>query len=115
MVLMDKTKNSKQTVSCEHALKYLIETSQNKSKTAVEIYQDKDGMRTDDINALAGQRGDKKQGDVWTSFYVKVKEVKDYHRRFSVNQGMPETQNANWFYERAFEADRSEALFSGEE
>lgn len=115
MVLMDKNKNSKQVVSCEHALKYLIDTSQQKSKTAVEIYQDKDGMRTDDINALAGQRGDKKAGDVWTSFYDKVKEVKDYHRRFSVNQGLPEMQNAEWFYQRAFEADKSTTIFSGEE
>lgn len=115
MVLMDKHKNSKLAVSCEHALKYLIDASQMKSKTAIDIYQDKDGMRTDDINALAGQRGDKKQGDVWTSFYDKVKEVKDYHRRFSVNQGLPELQNAEWFYHRAFEADRTETLFSGEE
>mmetsp|Transcript_72017 Transcript_72017/g.198735 ORF Transcript_72017/g.198735 Transcript_72017/m.198735 type:complete len:528 (+) Transcript_72017:84-1667(+) len=115
MVLMDKSKNTKQTVSCEHALKYLIDASQMKSKTAVDIYQDKDGMRTDDINALAGQRGDKKQGDVWTSFYDKVKEVKDYHRRFSINQGLPELQNAEWFYHRAFEADKTDTLFSGEE
>mmetsp|Transcript_4861 Transcript_4861/g.11007 ORF Transcript_4861/g.11007 Transcript_4861/m.11007 type:complete len:530 (+) Transcript_4861:71-1660(+) len=115
LVLMDKHKNSKLAVSCEHALKYLIEASQMKSKVAVDIYQDKDGMRTDDINALAGQRGDKKQGDVWTSFYDKVKEVKDYHRRFSVNQGLPELQTAEWFYQRAFEADRTDALFSGEE
>mmetsp|Transcript_49554 Transcript_49554/g.114833 ORF Transcript_49554/g.114833 Transcript_49554/m.114833 type:complete len:530 (+) Transcript_49554:87-1676(+) len=115
MVLMDKSKSTRQAVSCEHALKYLIESSQMKSKTAVEIYQDKDGMRTDDINALAGQRGDKKQGDVWTSFYDKVKEVKDYHRRFSINQGLPELQNAEWFYHRAFEADKTETLFSGEE
>mmetsp|Transcript_106196 Transcript_106196/g.331283 ORF Transcript_106196/g.331283 Transcript_106196/m.331283 type:complete len:531 (+) Transcript_106196:56-1648(+) len=115
LVLMDKGKGSKQPVSCEHALKYLIEATQLKSKTAVDIYQDKDGMRTDDINALAGQRGDKKQGDVWTSFYDKVKEVKDYHRRFSVNQGLPELQSAEWFYQRAFEADKSGKIFSGEE
>jgi len=115
MVLMDKGKNNKLGVSCEHAMKYLIEASQMKSKTAVEIYQDKDGMRSDDINALAGQRGDKKQGDVWTSFYDKVKEVKDYHRRFSINQGLPEVQNSEWFYQRAFEADKTGSLFSGEE
>lgn len=115
MVLLDKGKNAKMAVSCEHALKYLIDASQSKCKTAVEIYQDKDGMRTDDINALAGQRSDKKAGDVWTSFYDKVKEVKDYHRRFSVNQGLPELQNAPWFYERAFEADKTDTLFSGEE
>ena len=72
-------------------------------------------MRTDDINASAGQRGDKKGGDVWTSFYDKVKEVKDYHRRLSVNQGMPELQNAEWFYQRALHSDKSAALFSGEE
>uniref|UniRef100_A0A7S3TS17 Matrin-type domain-containing protein n=1 Tax=Strombidinopsis acuminata TaxID=141414 RepID=A0A7S3TS17_9SPIT len=96
-------------------MKYLVEMSQAKSKTAVEIYSDKDGMRSDDINALAGQRSDKKAGDVWTSFYDKVKEVKDYHRRFSVNQGMPEVQNPEWFYQRAFEAEQSDKLFSGEE
>lgn len=115
LVLLDKAKNVRHPVSVEHALNYLVENSRQKCKTAVEIYQDKDGMRTDDINALAGQRGDKKQGDVWTSFYDKVKEVKDYHRRFTINQGLPELQSAEWFYQRAFEADRSESLFSGEE
>jgi len=115
LALMDKHMNQKSGVQCDHALKYLIEQSQLKSKTAAEIYQDKDGMRTDDINALAGQRADKKVGDVWTSFYDKVKEVKDYHRRFSINQGLPEVQNAKWFYQHAFDSDRSDALFSGEE
>lgn len=115
LVLMDKNINQRQAVSCDHALKYLLETAQLKCKLASDIYQDKDGMRSDDINALAGQRTDKKAGDVWTSFYDKVKEVKDYHRRFSINQGLPELQNSEWFYNRAFEADRSEALFSGEE
>merc|ERR1719253_954944 len=112
MVLMDKHKNNKPAVTCEHTLKFLVDTTQAKCKTAVDIYEDKDGMRSDDINALAGQRSDKKAGDVWTSFYDKVKEVKDYHRRFSVNQGLPEVQNAPWFYQHAFDSDRSEALFS---
>jgi hypothetical protein len=115
MALMDKNMNQKSAVTCDHALKHLIETAQFKCKTAVEIYQDKDGMRTDDINALAGQRGDKKLGDVWSSFYDKVKEVKDSHRRFSANQGLPEVQNAQWFYQHAFDADKSDTLFSGEE
>ncbi|CAJ1408811.1 unnamed protein product [Effrenium voratum] len=115
MVLMDKHKTSRSAVTCEHALKHLVETTQLKCKTAIDIYQDKDGMRTDDINALAGQRADKKGGDVWTSFYDKVKEVKDYHRRFSVNQGLPELQNSEWFYQRAMENDKTDSLFSGEE
>lgn len=115
LTLMDKNMNQKTAVNCDHALKYLIETAQLKCKTAAEIYQDKDGMRTDDINALAGQRADKKVGDVWTSFYDKVKEVKDYHRRFSVNQGLPEVSNAQFFYQHAFDSDRSDKLFSGEE
>lgn len=116
MVLMDKSKNARHSVSSEHALKYLVEACQHKCRTAVEIYQDKDGMRTDDVNALAGQRSDKKQGDVWTSFYDKIKEVKDYHRRFSLNQGaVPEMQNAEWFYQRSVEAEQSDKLFSGEE
>merc|ERR1719382_1821504 len=115
LVLMEKNKNTRNNVSVEHALHYLVESSRSKAKTCADIYADKDGMRTDDINALAGNRGDKKQGDVWTSFYDKVKEVKDYHRRPGVNQGLPELQNAEWFYQRAFEAENSETLFSGEE
>ncbi|CAE7217941.1 ATO [Symbiodinium natans] len=107
MVLMDKHKNSKAAVSCEHALKYLVEATQLKCKTAIDIYQDKDGMRTDDINALAGQRADKKGGDVWTSFYDKVKEVKDGWQAVASLK----TQ----FYQRALENDKTETLFSGEE
>merc|ERR1719188_687178 len=113
--MMEKNKNTKSPVCVEHALQYLVQTSQSKAGTALDIYQDKDGMRTDDINSLAGQRADKKQGDVWTSFYDKVKEVKDYHRRFSINQGVPEVQNAGWFHKRAYEADKTDSLFSGEE
>merc|ERR1719188_2448340 len=113
--MMEKNKNTKSPVCVEHALQYLVQTSQSKAGTALDIYQDKDGMRTDDINSLAGQRADKKQGDVWTSFYDKVKEVKDYHRRFTLNQGMPEVQNSEWFYKQAYEADKTEMLFSGEE
>jgi len=113
--MMDKHKNSKMAVSCDHALKALLETAQTKYQNAYDIYQDKDGMRADDIQALAGVRSDKKPGDVWTSFYDKVKEVKDYHRRFTVNTGMPEVQSSKWFYERAYEADKTENIFSGEE
>jgi len=115
LVMMDKHKNVSSAVAVEHALHHLVQTAQAKASTAIDIYQDKDGMRTDDINSLAGQRADKKQGDVWTSFYDKVKEVKDYHRRFTINQGLPELQNAEWFYHRAFEAERTDTLFSGEE
>jgi len=115
MVLMDKHKNNRSVVASEHSLKFLIDSTQGKCKIAAEIYEDKDGMRSDDINALAGQRTDKKAGDVWTSFYDKVKEVKDYHRRFSMNQGVPEFQNAEWFYKQAIESDKTDTLFSGEE
>lgn len=114
-VLMDKGKNLRHQVSVEHGLHYLVNTTVQKAKSILEIYQDKDGMRNDDINALAGQRGDKKQSDVWTSFYDRVKEVKDYNRRPGVNQGQNEVQNSAWFYQRAFEADISETLFTGEE
>lgn len=115
MVMLDKAKGVRQGVTCEHALKYLVDASQAKCKTALDVYYDKDGMRTDDINALAGQRSDKKPGDVWTSFYDKVKEVKDYHRRFSLNAGLPEIQNSEWFYQRAMESDKTDVIFSGEE
>jgi len=53
MALMDKHMNQRTTVNCDHALKFLVTTSQQKCKTAAEIYQDKDGMRT--LTCFAGR------------------------------------------------------------
>lgn len=113
-ILLEKHHQPKMAVACDQSIKYLIDRSTDQAQVALDIYADKDGIRTDDINLLAGQRGNK-AGDVWTNFYDKVKEVKDYHRRFSVNQGVPEVHNVEWFYQRAIESDNSEAMFSGEE
>lgn len=115
MVLMEKSKNKRNPVSVEHALQYLVEASRGKAKRVVDILADKDGMRAEEVGALAGHRTDKKQADVWTSFYDKVKEIKDYHRRPHVAGTLPELQSPQWFFDRAFEADKSETLFSGEE
>jgi len=111
-ILLEKHHQPKMAVACDQSIKYLIDRSTDQAQVALDIYADKDGIRTDDINLLAGQRGNK-AGDVWTNFYDKVKEVKDYHRRFSVNQGVPEVHNVEWFYQRAIESDNSEAMFSG--
>lgn len=113
-ILLDKHHNPKLAVNCDNSIKHLLEQAGGKCEVALEIYADKDGIRTDDINVLAGQRGNK-AGDVWTNFYDKVKEVKDYHRRFSVNQGLPEVHNVDWFYNTAVSADSTENIFSGEE
>eukprot|EP00971_Amphidinium_carterae_P168995 3347774-Amphidinium_carterae.1 len=37
----------------------------------------------------------------------------DYHRRFTVNSATPEVQSSKWFYDRAYEADQTETMFSG--
>ncbi len=113
-IMLEKHKNQKLAVSVDHCIKYLMDQAQGKSQSVLDLYEDKDGARKEDINMLAGTRPDGK-GDVWTNFYDKIKEVKDYHRRFAVNSGMPEVHNSEWFYKNAVAADESDQLFSAEE
>ena len=51
-----------------------MDQAQGRSESVLDLYEDKDRTRKEDINMLAGTRPDGKH-DVWTNFYGKIKEV----------------------------------------
>jgi hypothetical protein len=115
LLLQEKTttKTPARQVSCDTCISYLITQSQKKAKEVEDLLEDKDGMKKEEVDQLAGVRVGKPQ-DVWMNFYDKVKESKDYHRKHG-NIGRREVRSPAWFYERALEQDNSEQVFSLEE
>jgi splicing factor 3A subunit 3 len=70
-------KNFKENVLQSNKVKmYLDNISQSVDKL-IEIYEDKDGLRKEEINALSGTGP-----NLYSIFYERLREVKEYHRKF---------------------------------
>lgn len=105
--------DARRQVSCDSCIHYLTEYYQNTAKQIENILVDKDGLKKEEIDSLAGVRQGKPT-DLWMNFYDRVKESKDYHRKHG-NIGTKEVRTPDWFYDRALEQDQSENQFSLEE
>jgi len=66
-------------------------------------------------NASENADGQQQQKDVWTNFYDKLKDVKDYHRKFGANNLVPEQRDLGYFVKDVIGHEKTESLFSGEE
>ncbi|XP_078429865.1 splicing factor-like protein [Wolffia australiana] len=66
-----------------HRVRNVIDTIISTTQNLVEIYEDKDGARKDEIAALGGQTA---TGgiNVFSAFYDRLKEIREYHRRHPV-------------------------------
>ncbi|KAG9142358.1 hypothetical protein Leryth_016850 [Lithospermum erythrorhizon] len=62
-----------------HRVRNMIEQVMSTTNKLVEIYEDKDNARKDEIGALGGQTAT--GTNVFSSFYDRLKEIRDYHRR----------------------------------
>ncbi|KAL5715761.1 hypothetical protein ACHQM5_017537 [Ranunculus cassubicifolius] len=59
-----------------HRVRNMIDSITDTTNKLVEIYEDKDNARKDEIAALGGQGS-----NVFNSFYDRLKEIREYHRR----------------------------------
>lgn len=83
-----KSQNPKYVVLADFMIKEFLEEIQSKSVKALKIYQDEDGLKKSELQVLEGFRDAEnstgnKSLDVWSNFYDRIKEVKDYHDRFT--------------------------------
>ncbi|TXG71221.1 hypothetical protein EZV62_006156 [Acer yangbiense] len=62
-----------------HRVRNMIDTITSTTKKLVEIYEDSDGARKDEIAALGGQTAT--GTNVFSAFYDRLKEIREYHRR----------------------------------
>ncbi|KAL8137091.1 hypothetical protein V2J09_003092 [Rumex salicifolius] len=91
-----------------HRVSNMIEHVLTTTDKLIEIYEDKDGARKDEIAALGGQTA---TGiNVFSAFYDRLKEIRDYHRRHPAARIV----NADEEFEQMFKEDPL-LDFSGEE
>ncbi|XP_031260104.1 splicing factor SF3a60 homolog isoform X1 [Pistacia vera] len=91
-----------------HRVRNMIDTITATTEKLVEIYEDKDNARKDEIAALGGQTAT--GTNVFSAFYDRLKEIREYHRRHPAARVV----DANEEYENLL---KEEPLieFSGEE
>eukprot|EP01125_Pyxidicula_operculata_P020016 TRINITY_DN72_c0_g2_i1.p1 TRINITY_DN72_c0_g2~~TRINITY_DN72_c0_g2_i1.p1 ORF type:complete len:473 (-),score=112.21 TRINITY_DN72_c0_g2_i1:35-1399(-) len=74
---IDEPKTHKDNVVQSHWVNVFVEKIMDRSKQLVDIYQDEDGSRKSEIQAMAG-----KGPQLFANFYDQLRNVKDYHRKF---------------------------------
>ncbi|PNX71374.1 splicing factor 3A subunit 3-like protein [Trifolium pratense] len=77
----DPTSN-KDRLFRSHRVRNMIDTITSTTERLIEIYDDKDNARKDEIAALGGQTA---TGiNVFSAFYDRLKEIREYHRKHPV-------------------------------
>jgi len=79
---------------------------------------DSDGLKKDELSIISGQKSinpNNKNPDIWHNFYEKVKEIKEYHKKFNVANLNIETHGPEWFLETVFDPPFKRPFFTGEE
>lgn len=106
--LQNETASSKDRLLQSHRVRNMIEHIVSTTDKLVEIYDDKDSARKDEIAALGGQTAT--GTNVFSAFYDRLKEIREYHRRHSAARVV----DAGEEYEQMFKEDPV-LDFSGEE
>ncbi|KAJ6868127.1 splicing factor SF3a60 [Populus alba x Populus x berolinensis] len=77
--LQNEPANNKDRLFQSHRARNMIENIIATTEKLVEIYEDRDNARKDEIAALGGQTAT--GTNVFSAFYDRLKEIREYHRR----------------------------------
>ncbi|THG10044.1 hypothetical protein TEA_028115 [Camellia sinensis var. sinensis] len=77
--LQNEPASSKDRLFQNHRVRNMIDEITSTTLKLVEIYEDKDSARKDEIAALGGQTAT--GTNVFSAFYDRLKEIREYHRR----------------------------------
>ncbi|KAG2709611.1 hypothetical protein I3760_05G247600 [Carya illinoinensis] len=77
--LQNEPATSKDRLFQSHRVRNMIDTIISTTEKLVEIYDDNDNARKDEIAALGGQTAT--GTNVFSAFYDRLKEIREYHRR----------------------------------
>lgn len=106
--LQNEPASSKDRLSQSHRVRHMIDQITSTTHKLVEIYEDKDSARKDEIAALGGQTAT--GTNVFSAFYDRLKEIREYHRRHPSARVIDTTDE----YEQLIE-EEPQIEFSGEE
>ncbi|KAL9674372.1 hypothetical protein QQ045_030644 [Rhodiola kirilowii] len=77
--LQNEPASNKDRLFQSHRVRNMIETIRETTDKLVEIYEDNDNARKDEIAALGGQTAS--GTNLFSAFYDRLKEIREYHRR----------------------------------
>ncbi|OIV96822.1 hypothetical protein TanjilG_08683 [Lupinus angustifolius] len=84
--LQNEPASNKDRLFQSHRVRNMIDTVTSTTHKLVEIYEDSDNARKDEIAALGGQTA---SGiNVFSAFYDRLKEIREYHRKHPVARGV---------------------------
>ncbi|XP_060203845.1 splicing factor SF3a60 homolog [Lycium barbarum] len=107
--LQTEPPTNKDRLHQSHRVRNMIEQIIDTTHKLVDIYEDKDGARKDEIAALGGQTAT--GTNVFSAFYDRLKEIREYHRRHPAARGIIDTSDE---YEQLLK-EEPQIEFSGEE
>ncbi|CAD2103121.1 splicing factor 3A subunit 3, putative [Plasmodium vinckei] len=84
-LIEDKVKNNKKHIFYDYCISYLVEKIQNKSKQLVEIYNDEDDLKKEEMQFISGKTNEE-DNDVWKNYYERIKYIKDYHKKTNIKK-----------------------------
>ncbi|KAB2598788.1 splicing factor 3A subunit 3 [Pyrus ussuriensis x Pyrus communis] len=105
---MNEPPSSKDRLYQGHRVRQLIDTITSTTEKLIEIYEDKDNARKDEIAALGGQTAT--GTNVFSAFYDRLKEIREYHRKHPVGRVVDANEE-----EEALLKEEPQIEFSGEE
>jgi len=111
-------------------IKKFLHDIKKSSKELLDLYEDKDGLKKEEVDILAGNKNFydsnlslisnsnyniNRTPDVWLNFYEKVKEVKFINRKILNNSEFTEHVNFEKIFNSALEEFNSKPIFTAEE
>lgn len=91
--MFHKLDNPRDQVMTDHRIKNLIDMKKSKCLDTLLLVNDNDKLKRDEILILQGQKSiqanSTRKPDVWYNFYERLKEIKEYHKKFNPQQLPP--------------------------
>eukprot|EP00357_Protocruzia_adherens_P006402 CAMPEP_0115018224 /NCGR_PEP_ID=MMETSP0216-20121206/28655_1 /TAXON_ID=223996 /ORGANISM="Protocruzia adherens, Strain Boccale" /LENGTH=490 /DNA_ID=CAMNT_0002389331 /DNA_START=18 /DNA_END=1490 /DNA_ORIENTATION=- len=103
-----KQDNPKESVFANHMAANLIERVGASSSKAAEYFDDPKGLRQQEL-----ADGTESNREMWRTFYEKIREIKEYNRKFP-QESLPDILDDEWMFEHNKE-EVKRPQFSGEE
>jgi len=112
-----KSENPKESVITDHRIKNLLDITQKKCADTLATINDADGSKKEEMAIIAGQKSinPQKAPDVWLNFYDRLKDIKDYHKKYIPAGTLYQGRDPEYYIETAFEPPFEKPKFTGEE
>jgi splicing factor 3A subunit 3 len=125
-----KENNPKERIIADLLIKNLLASLQKRAKELLEIAEDRDGVKKEEIDVLAGNKNymdsnlnllnnkmsnTTKTADVWYNFYQKIKEIKVINKRDLSSSEINESSNYDKIFNNTIDEIMAKPLFNAEE